>query len=213
MSPPYTVNDESPYLIGLTGGIGSGKTTVARLFEQYGARIIDADEISRDLTIANGAAIPAIFEAFGKSYIDDAGGLNRKTMRELFFTRPDVRKKLQGILHPMIFSQVQTQASLATSSPYTLIVAPLLFEAKGYQKWVHRTLVVDCPEALQIERTMRRSGLSEREVKQIMAQQLSRSKRLSLGDDRLENQTDRATLVSKVAALHRRYSALSAIRY
>jgi dephospho-CoA kinase len=212
MSLPYTVSYESAYLIGLTGGIGSGKTTVARLFEQYGARIVDADQISRELTISQGAAIPAIIQAFGARYIDETGSLDRSSMRQLFFTEPDARIKLQTILHPMIFERVQEQASLATSTPYTLIVAPLLFEVKGYRKWVQRTLVIDCPEELQIERTMRRSGLSEQEVKQIMAQQLSRSKRLSMADDRLENQTDRATLVSKVAALHTRYLKLSAVR-
>lgn len=197
-------------LIGLTGGIGSGKSTVAALFAKLGARIIDTDELSRDLTRSGGAAIAAIRAAFGAEYIDATGALDRNKMRARVFSNPADKARLEAILHPAILAQVQHLAATPTSAPYTIAVIPLLFQVPGYQDWLQRTLVVDCPEEIQIARTMQRSGLSKAEVQTIMAQQTPRSQRLNLADDIIHNDTDMSALTEQVAQLHKHYLTISA---
>ncbi len=197
-------------LIGLTGGIGSGKTTVATLFEQLGARIIDTDELSRALTRCGGAAIAAIREAFGAEYIDGSGALDRNKMRVLIFAHPAEKQKLEAILHPLIRQQSRQLAEAPTAAPYTLVVVPLLFETQGYQGWLHRTLAVDCPEETQIVRTMQRSGLSRESAQAIIAQQISRPQRLALADDLIRNDTDLPALFAQVAQLNKKYLTIAA---
>ncbi len=121
------------YLVGLTGGIGSGKSTVAQLFAALGARIVDTDLISHQLTQANGAAIPALLQAFGTTFIDAQGALDRARMRELVFTDRAAKERLEAILHPLILSQTREQATSPTDAPYTLIIVPLLFESGRYR--------------------------------------------------------------------------------
>ncbi len=198
------------FSIGLTGGIGSGKSTVAALFRECGATIIDSDEISHRLTQPGGGAIAAIRAAFGDGYIDADGALDRQKMRQLVFSDPAARRRLEGILHPLIRTQMLVQAKAhAATSAYSLLVIPLLFETANYLKLVQRTLVVDCAEAAQVARTMQRSGLNEHEVRAIMAQQVSRFERLRRADDIIQNDGAPDALLPKVEQLHRRYLALS----
>jgi dephospho-CoA kinase len=192
-------------LIGLTGGIGSGKSTVATQFEQLGARIIDTDEISRRMTDKGGKAIPLIFDIFGTEFIDAAGALNRGKMRETVFANPTAKGKLESILHPLILEQAKMLSSAPTIAPYTLVVVPLLFESQNYRGWLQRTLVVDCPEEAQISRTMQRSGLDKALVYSILAQQISRSDRLALADDIIHNDNDLPYLSAQVDSLHKRF--------
>lgn len=198
------------FLIGLTGGIGSGKSTVAALFAKLGVRIIDTDELSRDLTRSGGAAIAEIRAAFGAEYIDAAGALDRDKMRARVFSNPAEKARLEAILHPAILDQVKHLAASATAAPYTIAVIPLLFQVSGYQDWLQRTLVVDCPEETQIARTMQRSGLSKPEVQAVMAQQTPRPQRLKLADDVIHNEGDLPALTEQVAQLHRHYLTITA---
>lgn len=197
-------------LIGLTGGIGSGKSTVASLFEQLGARIIDTDELSRELTRPGGAAIAAIRSTFGADYIDRSGALDRAKMRETVFANLSAKQQLEAILHPAILALAKQRAASTGGAPYSLAVVPLLFESHGYQNWLQRTLVVDCPEELQIERIMLRSGLSRSGVEAIMSQQLARPQRLALADDIIRNETDMTALSAQVARLHQKYLTIAA---
>ncbi len=189
-------------LVGLTGGIGSGKSTVAQLFADLGARIIDTDLISHQLTQANGAAIPAIRQTFGAEYVDVQGALDRAKMRELVFADFNAKRRLQDILHPLILAQAKQQATSLSDAPYKLIVVPLLFEGTRYRDWLHRVIVVDCPEEMQIERTIQRSHLSESTVRSIMAQQIDRQRRLQLADVVIRNDGDMETLRDQVKKLH-----------
>jgi len=199
------------FAVGLTGGIGCGKSTVAELFAQCGATVIDSDAISHQLTAPGGAAIAAIRSAFGDACIDANGALDRARMRQRVFSDAAARHQLEGILHPLIRAQMLAQATDA-ASPYVLLVVPLLFEASGYRELVQRTLVVDCTEGAQIARAMQRSGLSDQEVRAIMAQQISRAERLRLADDVIENNAGPEALPPRVQQLHRHYLSLSAGR-
>jgi dephospho-CoA kinase len=199
------------YRVGLTGGIGSGKSIVAALFAKCGVTIIDSDAISHSLTQPGGAAIAAIRTAFGDSYIDASGALDRARMRQLVFSDVSAKQHLEAILHPMIREQMRTQAEAAAdNSPYFMLVIPLLFETANYHELVQRTLVVDCAEATQIARAMERSGLTEQDVRAIMAGQIARAERLRRADDIIQNDAGLETLQMQVAHLHERYIALSA---
>jgi len=199
----------SPRLVvGVTGGIGSGKSTVARLFAQRGAGVVDTDEVAHALTAQGGTAIPSIRARFGERYVDANGALDRAAMRALAFSDPDARRDLEAILHPMIGAAcAQLIASLDT--PYVLHVVPLLVETGGRRAGMDRILVIDCPEAVQVERVMRRSKLSEEEVRAIMAAQATRAERLADADDIIDNAGDEAALLAQVDALHARYLSLA----
>ncbi len=187
---------------GLTGGIGSGKSTVARLLGELGARIIDTDQIAHQLTARDGLAMPAIRQQFGAEYVAADGALDRARMRHCVFADPDAKQRLQDILHPLILALARAAAAATTTAPYTLVVVPLLFESGRYRDWLQRVIVVDCPEPEQIRRTMQRSGLAETEVRAIMAQQLDRAARLKLADAIIANDGDLDGLRTKVARLH-----------
>ncbi len=197
------------YRVGLTGGIGSGKSTVAALFADCGATVIDSDAISHRLTQPGGATIAAIRATFGDDYIDTDGALDRARMRQRVFSDPAARLQLEAILHPLIRAQMLAQAG-ASTAPYLLLVVPLLFEAAGYLSLVQRTLVVDCPEALQVAHAMQRSGLDEQTVRAIIATQMLRAERLLRADDVIQNDGSPDTLRQQVEQLHRRYLAISA---
>lgn len=197
-----------PYCIGLTGGIGSGKSSAARIFQELGAAVIDTDEISHELTRAGGAALAMIREQFGANYLAADGSMDRAAMRRLIFGDSAAKKKLEAILHPMIRSTVRVRIA-QTRAPYVLIAVPLLLETGAYKDFISRVLVVDCDETLQIERTMRRSKLTVDEVRTIMAAQLPRQERLARADDVLRNDSDMAALHGQIAALHARYIVLA----
>lgn len=192
-------------IVGLTGGIGCGKSTVAALFARHGAGIIDTDEIAHRLTQAGGAAIPAIRAAFGADYIGVDGALDRAKMRALVFSDAVARQKLERLLHPLILEQVKTQFLEMNECPYVVVVVPLLPVSPEYRRLTQRVLVVDCDERTQIERVVRRSRLTEAEVRAIIAAQTPRAERLQLADDVILNEDGQDGLAEQVAALHRRY--------
>ena len=193
------------YRVGLTGGIGCGKSTVSALFAQCGAAIIDSDTLSHQLTQPGGAAIAAIRSAFGDDYIDASGALDRVRMRQRVFSDPAARLRLESILHPLIRAQMLALATAAGPAPYLLLVIPLLFETPGYRELVQRTLVVDCAEATQLARAMRRSGLDEQTVRAIMSTQIARADRLQRADEVIHNDSDLDSLRGQVQQLHQRY--------
>jgi dephospho-CoA kinase len=197
------------YVVGLTGGIGSGKTTVADFFAELGAAVVDTDAIAHELTSARGAAMPAIAGAFGDAVLREDGSLDRATMRRRCFSDPAARKSLEAILHPLIDSESASRVARANHAPYALLVVPLLIESGAYRARVGRILVVDCDEARQIARTMARNALTEKEVRAIMAAQASRAERLAAADDVLSNTGARDALQTGVSALHRRYVELA----
>jgi dephospho-CoA kinase len=196
------------WVVGLTGGIGSGKSTVADHFAAQGVPVIDTDAIARDLTAPGGAALDAVRAAFGEAVVQADGTLDRAALRRRVFSDNTSRHRLEAILHPLIRQRVE-QALATLTAPYALIVVPLLVETGGYRDVLDRVLVVDCPEDLQIERVMARSGLTRDEVTAILAAQASRAERLAAADDVIVNSASPEVLRTQVAALHRRYLAFS----
>ncbi len=193
-------------LVGLTGGIGSGKSTVADLFAARGAAVVDTDAIAHELTAASGAAIPAIRAAFGDRAIRADGALDRDAMREIAFADPAARRRLEAILHPMIRTESRRRLE-AAPGPYAILVVPLLVESGDRAGGVDRIVVVDCPVEVQVERVMRRSGLTRARVDSIIAAQASRAERLAAADDLVDNGGAPDALAAQVDALHRRYCA------
>lgn len=170
--------------LGLTGGIGSGKSTVAAAFASLGAAVIDADAISRQTTAAGGAAMPEIARQFGDAFMGPDGALNREAMRALVFTKPEARQQLEAIVHPLVARETARQTQAAADAGQRLVVfdVPLLVESRHWRSRVDRVLVVDCREQTQIERVMARSQLSSEAVQAIIAQQASREMRLRAAD-------------------------------
>jgi dephospho-CoA kinase len=198
-------------VVGLTGGIGSGKSTVAELLASLGAAVVDTDVIAHELTGAGGAAMAAIAGAFGASIVSPDGGLDRAAMRRLVFSDPSQKTRLEAILHPLIRRESEARCRcLASAAPYVLLVVPLLVESGAYRQWVDRILVVDCDEALQVSRVMARSGLSRGEAQAIMASQATRAQRLAVADEVILNGGGREDLSLQVGALHRHYLELAA---
>ncbi len=192
-------------VIGLTGGIGSGKSTVAARLGTLGATVVDTDAISRHLTGPAGAAMERLRDAFGPGFIAPDGSLDRDAMRRLAFEDATARGRLEGILHPAIRAAADERLAHATG-PYALIVVPLLFETRGYLERVARTLVVDCPEELQVARTVARSGITESQVRQIMATQWPRWRRLQMADDVIWNGGAPGDLAPQCERIHREYA-------
>jgi dephospho-CoA kinase len=196
------------FTVGLTGGIGSGKTTVATQLAALGAAVVDTDEISRRLTGPKGAAIAALVEAFGERYVGADGALDRAAMRAIAFEDPLARARLESILHPAI--RAEADAALAASrGPYAVVVVPLLFETRGYRDRATRTLAVDCDESLQVARTTARSGLTEEAVRAIMRTQWPRWRRLQMADDVIWNGGDAQALAPECERLHARYTEMA----
>ncbi|GKS70426.1 dephospho-CoA kinase [Nitrosomonas sp. PY1] len=196
------------FVIGLTGGIGCGKSTVSRLFADLGVMIVDTDVIAKKFTEVNGLAVNTIREAFGSSFINSVGAVDRVKMLDLIFSDNNARARLEKILHPLILREVTIQIEQITEA-YIIIVVPLLFETHDYDNSIERILVVDCNESLQLSRTMTRSRLSEEKVKAIMATQVTRQRRLLLADDVIVNDHDIDSLKKQVHALHKKYLAFA----
>ena len=196
-------------IIGLTGGIGSGKSTVARAFGELGVGWVDADDIAREVVMPGEPALAAIAQRFGQQVLDADGGLNRAALRQIVFSDPEQRRWLESETHPRIRERLQLRLKeLALNSPYVLLVSPLLFES-GQDALAQRTLVVDVPEALQLSRTLARDGVSEAQVRAILAAQLSRQERLSRAHDVIDNSGSLEHLQHQVVTLHRRYSTIA----
>lgn len=197
-----------PFTVGLTGGIGSGKSAAADRFEALGAAIVDSDRIAHELTGPGGAAMEAIEAAFGTAVIGADGALDRVAMRAQVFAAPEARVRLEGILHPLIRAESLRRVAEARA-PYVMLVVPLLIESGSFRERCDRIAVVDCPEAVQIARVQARSGLDEAQVRAIMAAQATREARLAAADDVIDNSADLTHLNRQVEVLHTRYLALS----
>jgi dephospho-CoA kinase len=196
------------FVVGLTGGIGSGKSAAADEFARLGAAVVDTDEIARELTAAGGAAMPYIRSLFGEAFVAPSGAMDREAMRRRVFADPLARQALERLLHPMIRAESERRIAAATA-PYVVYVVPLLVESGDYRERVDRVLVVDAPEDLQVQRVGARSGLPADEVRAIMASQASRARRLAAADDVVDNAGDLAALHAQAAALHAKYVALA----
>ena len=190
-------------VVALTGGIGSGKTTVADRLAELGAGVVDTDQLSRELTAPGSPALERIAAVFGSAMLLPDGSLDRARLRHTVFTDPAARARLEAILHPRI-QELMLERLAALQTPYALLVIPLLFET-GQEGFADRVLVVDAPESLQIERVMRRSRLPEDEIRRIIASQIPRDERNARADDIIDNSGDPATLESQIQAIHTRY--------
>ena len=191
-------------LIGLTGGIGSGKTAVSDQLGKLGAGVIDTDVIAHQITAKNGSAIDLIRKHFGSDYIDANGVLDRARMRTLVFTNPAAKKALEAITHPLIRTETlrQAQQLISNKAPYLVFVVPLLIESGNWLPMLDYLVVVDCPKELQIKRVMHRSNLPQSEVEKIIKTQASRQERIQHADMVIENQGSLDSLQAAVLKLH-----------
>ncbi|NKI75248.1 dephospho-CoA kinase [Dickeya sp. CFBP 2040] len=196
------------YIVALTGGIGSGKSTVAQGFAKLGATIIDADVIARQVVAPGQSAFAAIVEHFGREILQPDGTLNRSALRERIFSNPEDKRWLNALLHPVIQKETRRQLA-AVSTPYVLWVVPLLVENQLQGK-AHRILVVDVPLETQLQRTMSRDGVSRTQAENILASQASREQRLACADDIIDNNSNPSLLAPRIAALHQHYLELAA---
>ena len=194
----------APFSIGLTGGIGSGKTTVANMFAERDASIVDTDVIAHSLTAPGGPAMPAIIAEFGPEFADASGALDRARMRQLVFADAGAKARLEAILHPRIRDGALAAGAAATGS-YVIYAVPLLVESGTWRSRVARVLVIDCREEVQIARVMARNNLPESQVLAIMAAQASRAQRLAAADDIIENNDGIAALGPQIDRLHALY--------
>ena len=194
--------------IGLTGGIGSGKSTAADVFATLGVALIDTDAIARALTVSGGRAMTAIRANMGTKFIGKDGELDRAVTRDRVFTDAGIKRQLEAILHPLIQEEVEVglRSKQAIEAPYSMLVVPLLFETLTYRHQTHATLLIDCPIELQLERVKRRAGLDEGMAARIADAQLPRSIRLQLADDVIWNGDSADALGSQVHSLHIRYA-------
>lgn len=197
----------SKLCIGLTGGIGSGKTAASDWFKSQGIVIVDADIVAREVVAQGRPALAAIQTHFGDRVIQPDGALDRAALRHIVFDKPDERQWLEQLLHPLIAQTIMQQLA-AASSPYAMLVSPLLFET-GQKNFVARTLLIDVPEALQLARTSARDNATDTQVKAIMAAQMSRADRRALANDIVINDGSLAALYKQLQPLHQQYLALA----
>lgn len=193
------------YVIALTGGIGSGKSTAANFFAALGVPVTDVDEISHQLTSVNQPIVNDIKTNFGNQYITPEGALNRAAMRDLVFNDAVARTKLNAILHPAIYDEALKQLQSHQDAPYQILAIPLLFESPRYAPHVNRILLIDCDEKTQIERVKKRSQLSTSEIKKIIRTQTPRKKQLLLAHDVIENNKNVENLREKILEIHQKY--------
>lgn len=205
-----SASDRRPLRVGLTGGIGSGKSLVADLLAGHGAAIVDTDAIAHRLTAAGGHAIAAIRREFGEAFIDPSGALDRARMRAQVFGDDAVRRKLEAILHPLIRAQAEADAAAATTAAYVVFAVPLLVESGDWISRVNRVLLVDCPVPEQIRRVTQTRGLARAQVESIIVRQASRAQRLAAADDVIVNAGSRSQVASRIARLHLHYGAMAA---
>ena len=201
---------DKAFSVGLTGGIGCGKTTVADMFAELGASVIDTDQIAHSLTAPHGAAMPALLAEFGQEFATPDGALDRAKMRALVFSDATARARLEAILHPRIRDATAAAAAIATGA-YTIFVVPLLIESGTWRERVTRVLAIDCSEDTQVARVMTRSGLSAEQVRAIMAAQVTRAQRLAAADDVINNDQGLDELRPQVERLHAQYLSYSKI--
>lgn len=194
-------------LVGLTGGIGSGKSAVGRLFEELGVSVVDADQVGRQVVEPGQPALARIAEHFGPGVLSADQTLDRSKLRDIVFAQPDKRKWLEALLHPLINIEIQRQLAQAVG-PYALLMSPLLLET-GQDEWMDRVLVVDTPEAEQVARVSRRDGVDDEQIEAIMTRQMPRQKRLARADDVIENHLELGHLQPQVQKLDALYRSLA----
>jgi dephospho-CoA kinase len=201
-----------PFVVAVTGGVASGKSTVTRMFEALDVPVVDADEAAREVVAPGSEGLGAVAAAFGRACLADDGSLDRARMRKKVFADPEARRRLEGILHPRIREhmrrEVERLAAAKPPPPYLIAAIPLLAEVGAYP-WLSRVLVVDVPEDVQVARVMARDGVDEAMARAMLAAQVGRKARLALADDVIVNDRDRQALVEAVAALHRMYLDLA----
>jgi len=202
------VTSARTYLVGLTGGIGSGKSEVAAAFAARGADVLDADDIAHAISRRGEAGHRAVAQSLGPAFVGADGELDRAALRRRAFDDPAFRRELEQLLHPLIATRLD-DAIDRLSGPYGVLVVPLLLERGGLKERVARVLVVDCPEQEQVRRVQLRSGLAADDVQKIMATQLSRAERLAAADDVIDNSGSRDALTPQVERLDRRYRELA----
>lgn len=193
------------WIVGMTGGIGSGKSEVAKAFAALGVPIVDVDSISHALTKLGQSTLAEIAKVFGQAILNEKGELDRAALRQKVFSNKDAKIQLEAIMHPAIYQQVLQQLEQNKSAIYQVIDIPLLFESDRYLKLINRSLVIDCEPAIQIDRASKRSGLSKAEVEKIIDAQMPREQRNQLADDVLTNNGSLEKLREKVAQLHEKY--------
>ena len=201
------MNKQRVFVVGVTGGIGSGKTTICREFAALGAPVIDTDQVARDVVAPGSPGLAAVVAAFGPEVLTADGQLDRRRVRQLVFATPALREQLEAILHPLIRQETDARVQ-AAGFPYCLVGIPLLVERGGGNR-VNRVLVIDCPTEVQIARVMARDELTAPEVAAIMRTQASREDRLAAAHDVLENTGDVSLLRPRISALHARYLQLA----
>jgi dephospho-CoA kinase len=200
---------KSRFVVGLTGGIGCGKSAAADEFARRGVSVVDTDLIARELTAPGGAALPHLKALFGEAFVRSDGAMDREAMRRRVFSDPAAKRALEALLHPMIREESGRRIA-AAAGLYVVHVVPLLVESGDYRRRVDRVLVVDCPEGMQVERVRSRSGLAEADVRSIIAQQAPRAERLAAADDVIDNGSSLEALHRQVAALDERYRKMAA---
>jgi len=199
------------YVVGLTGGIGSGKSAVADAFGALGVEIVDADALAHRLSAPGQRGLAAIREAFGDGVLTPAGELDRAALRRRVFADGNAREALEAALHPLIRGEAEREVR-GWRGPYGIVVVPLLLERQGLRSLIDRVLVVDCAEDEQVRRVVARSGLTPEEVRAIMATQIDRTRRLAAADDVLDNSGPLAHIAAQVRGLDRRYRELATAR-
>ena len=199
------------FVVGLTGGIGSGKSAATAIFEKHGIDIVDADEVARDVVKVGSEGLRKITEHFGEAILLEDGSLNRAALREKVFAAEKEKQWLNSLLHPLIRSRMQQLISKSVS-PYCILSVPLLVENRLTEMCNH-VVVVDCPEALQLERALQRDGSTEQTIKSIMASQASREERVRAANDVLDNSTTLDALEHQVSALHDKLLTLCSAKY
>lgn len=193
------------YVVGLTGGIGSGKSEAASLFAELGVPVVDVDIISHELTASGEATLKEITEVFGKDILNSDGSLNRAALRQKVFTDGEARKKLEAILHPAIYKKVLERLQENASAPYQILAIPLLFESDRYLNIINRSLVIDSDKKLQVARASKRDGLLEADIQKIIDVQMPREKRNALADDLILNDGLIEELKEKIKQVHEKY--------
>lgn len=201
-----------PYVVGLTGGIGSGKTTASNYLQTFGVQLIDADQVARQVVTPESSALQAIATRFGNRIVQADGHLNRPLLRSIIFKHEPHKHWLEGLLHPLIRETIQTLLSRCDNRTYVVLVSPLLFET-GQHRLTDRSLLIDCPEAMQLQRALRRDSKSPSDIQRIMAQQFTREQRLEQADDTVLNDTSQAHLYSQLKELHQKYTQLNLGRH
>lgn len=199
------------YVVALTGGVASGKSAVARRFEALGIHVYDADVAAREVVAPREAALAEIEFVFGAEVLSADGSLDRRAMRERVFADPAARRKLEGIIHPRVRAWLRRRVGM-DRGPYCMLAIPLLVENREHYAWVDRVLLVDAPEALQVERLIQRDAITREAAQRMLVAQSSREQRLAIADDVIVNDGEEAALDAQVAALHARYLELARIR-